>query len=99
MSSGQLYNNFVVGWGVECIRAPDLGSNVHHNVCTAQIADAKFIDADNHHYGLQSDSPAIGEAHDGSDCGVYQYEAPDPEPPTVTATITITATVTVPTGA
>lgn len=99
VTSGALYNNFIVKWGTACIAAPDLGSNVHHNVCTADIEDAKFTDPDNNDYTLQVDSPAIGQADDGSDCGCYQYKAPSPEPPTETATTTTTVTVVVLTGA
>lgn len=93
------YDNFVVKWGDGYVAVREGTANCYNNESVAVIEDAKFVDADGLDFHLEADSPAIGQAHDGSDCGAYQYEAPGPEPPTVAVTVTTTVTATIPAGA
>ena len=48
-------------------------TDVHHNIETDTLDDARFVDWENGDYRLRLASPAVGAASDGGDCGAFPH--------------------------
>jgi hypothetical protein len=70
-------DNFVV----ETAGDPIVARNEDHNALAGTVGAARFVDPETGDYSLLSDSPAVGAASDGGDCGAFPHDGPEPEPP------------------